>query len=123
MSIENPDQAYELLRDGAAIDDDASFELAKLCSMMLRQAENEAKGRDLVIRTLDASKRLPREALTLWNDVVEAAGLYPYVDHKRLTGTDSRVRYEFHRAAHLPSIYFHTEQALLASELRSGRSV
>lgn len=122
MRINTAEEAYAVLRSEEPIDYDGSFDLARLCGQLLRSHSTESQGRDLVIRALDAMNRFPEETVALWNDLVEVSGLYPYVKRELLAGS-SRVRYEFHRAAHLPDICFHAEQAMLASELRSGMSV
>jgi hypothetical protein len=122
MTIESAEDAYAVLSPNGPIDYEQSFGLAKYCAALLRDSEREAQGRDIIIRALDARDRFPEQSAFLWNDLVEVSGLYPYVEPKTLSGS-GRVRYEFHRAAHLPEIYFHSEQAQLASELRSGRSV
>lgn len=122
MKIESTREAYSLLQPPEPLSYDSSFALAAYCARLLRDDSTEATGRDLIIRALDAKDNLPAETIPLWNDLVEVSGLYPYVDPSILTGS-SRVRFEFHRAAHLPGICFHSEQAMLASELRSGMSV
>src|SRR5947208_17823 len=118
MSIESITDAYAVLKPNGQIGYDQSFELAKFCAELLRDSSREAQGRDIIIRALDARQRLPAESTSLWNDLVEVSGLYPYVEPTVLTGP-ARLRYEFHRATHLPEICFHAEQAQLASELRS----
>jgi hypothetical protein len=122
MSIESIPDAYALLHPNGQIGYDQSFDLAKFCAELLRDSTRETHGRDIIIRALDAKERLPAESAALWNDLVEVSGLYPYVEPAVLSGA-ARLRYEFHRAAHLPEICFHSEQAQLASELRSGLSV
>ena len=122
MSIKTPEEAYALLKAVELVDYDHSFSLAQLCARLLRSTTTESTGRDLIIRALDANERFPSETQCLWNDLVEVSGLYPYVKSELLTGP-GRLRFEFHRAAFLPDICFHAEQAQLASELRSGMSV
>ena len=122
MSIVTTEDAYKLMGAETPLSYDDSFDLARLCASLLRGDSTEATGRDIIIRTLDEFHRHPPETAKMWNNLVEVAGLYPYVKPDLLTGS-SRVRYEFHRAAHLPDICFHAEQAMIASELRSGMSV
>lgn len=122
MNPGTPQQAYDLLVSHDRIDYDKSFSLAQLCSKLLRRPETESIARDLIIRSLDIMDRFPRETTLLWNDLVEASGLYPYVNRKLLSGA-ARLRQEYHKSAFLEGIFFHQDQALLASELRSGMSV
>lgn len=122
MNSATPEEAYTLLKHTDVISSEQSFALAQLCSCLLRDERTETVGRDLIIRSLDAAARFPVSTRALWNDLVEVSGLYPYVKKDLLTGP-ARMRYEFHRAAHLPGICFHAEQAELASKLRSGMSV
>lgn len=118
----NSDQAYEILESGSEVTYDLSFDLARFCAQLLRDTSTEAVARDLIIRAMDVMELLPKQQHQLWNDLVEAAGLYPYVRCKDLTGS-ARLRYEVHRSPFLSEIYFHEEQANLANLLHSKMSV
>ena len=67
------------------IDYEHSFSLSQQCSSLLRSRENNKYGRDIIIRILDAWKKVDKNTYSIWNDLTAAAGLYPYVDPKQLS--------------------------------------
>jgi hypothetical protein len=75
-----------------------------------------------LIRVLDAWDKLDRNTWPLWNDLVDAAGLFPYINSSLSKGS-SLLRYEFHKSPFLPNIYLHEEQNLISLELQSQKSV
>lgn len=114
--------ASKLLLTSDPVSLNTSFDIAKKCAIYLRNSATEHAARELVIRVLDAWPKIPRSTHSLWNDLVEAAGLYPYVRRSGL-GSGSAIRYEFHKSSHLPDVYHHEEQNQLAFELLNNRSV
>jgi hypothetical protein len=115
-------EARQVLSDSAHITYDDSFEIAQKCATGLRNSETEHAARDLAIRALDSWDKIDRRTYHLWNDIVEAAGLYPYVRRNLLTSSGA-IRYEFHKSSYLPEVYFHEQQNTLALELLSNRSI
>jgi hypothetical protein len=105
------------------IDFDASFYLAQCCSSMISGHGQESWGRDLIIRALENRDRLHPSTTAVWDDLTEAAGLYPYVSEDVALSASAALRKEFHRSDYLPSVFFHREQLQLATLLESGRSV
>lgn len=103
-----------------SIDYDLSFNLSKFCSSELRNNENQ--GRDIIIRALDNWENLPTETYPIWNDLVESAGLYPYVKSELLSRS-AQIRYEYHKSNFLQGFYLHQEQQEISLELQSGKSV
>jgi len=99
---------------------DESFQLAKLCSKLLR--ENPEIARDAIIRVHDIWEMVPENTRTIWNDITESAGLYPYVNPKHLS-TSALLRYEYHRSKFMPDVVLHEEQATISHELINKRSV
>ncbi len=114
--------AKEVLSNSTQIDFNESFSLAKLCSQGLRNQEHNGLARDLIIRVLDQLDNIAKTTHTLWNDLVETAGLYPYVVGKMLSGS-SVLRYEYHHSKYLPNIVLHEEQNLISLELLAGKSI
>lgn len=58
-----------------------SFELSRVCAEYLN-AEDEVKNevaRKILIHVLDRWSSFPNETQSLWTDLVEAAGFYPYL--------------------------------------------
>jgi hypothetical protein len=122
MMSENDDllaDFYQFSRN-SEISYDASFDLASKCSRELRR--NPEKAREVVIRIHDMWSRIPENTKTIWNDITESAGLYPYVDPKNLSHS-ALLRYEFHRSRFLREMILHEEQNFLSHELSNQRSV
>jgi hypothetical protein len=94
----------------------ALFALAKTCSKLLSNKETEQKGRDLVIRILNVWDNIPEQAKDLWNDLVEASGLYPYTKIDKLSGS-ALLRQEFHKSNFLKEKFLHSEQLNLSDIL------
>lgn len=122
MSFTDVKSAVSFLNDSSEITYEDSFELSKFCSMLLSSKEGENQGRDIVIRVRDAWDKIPGNTRPIWNQLTEAAGLYPYVDPAQLSRS-AAVRYEYHKSPFLKDIYLHSEQQELSIELQSKRSV
>lgn len=99
---------------------DESFQLAILCSKLLRKDSEIA--REAIIRVHDIWEKVPESTHTIWNDITESAGLYPYVNPKHLS-TSALLRYEYHRSKYMPNVVLHEEQAIISHELINKRSV
>lgn len=122
MTFSNIQSAISFLKQSSEITYDDSFELSKYCSMLLSSKENENQGRDLVIRVKDAWSKIPENTKPIWNQLIESAGLYPYVDPDQLSKS-ATLRYEYHKSPFLQNVYLHEEQLSLSVELQSKRSV
>jgi hypothetical protein len=90
--------------------------LAKSCAGYLASEDrNDAsEGRRILINVLDNWHKLPESSHQLWIDLVEAAGFYPYLNHKvtknvNIQGTGQKIRVEFHKSD-FTGKYFHDEQ-------------
>jgi hypothetical protein len=99
-----------------------SFGLIKQCSTLLHKLETEHYGRDLVIRVLEHMDKVHESTRTTWNELVEAAGLHPYINRSSLRGS-AALRHEFNRSRSLSNYYLHREQTTLSAYLEAGRSV
>jgi len=115
-------EAAKFLSESAHVSYDDSFELARQCAIGLRNPKTEHTARDVAIRMLDSWGKIDKRTYYLWNDLIEAAGLYPYVRPNWLTSS-AAIRYEFHKSSYLPEVYFHEEQNALALELLNKRSI
>jgi hypothetical protein len=122
MRFENYEQAVNFLSSSELLSYDDSFDLGKYCGLLLRKSEEEKRGRDIVIRIRDAWRKVPDETKSIWNELTESAGLYPYLEGEHLSGT-SLLRYEYHKSPFLNEVYLHEEQAHLSIELQSDKSV
>lgn len=110
------------LSGNAEIAFEVSYAIAKLCNRLLSSEDHEGEGRDLSIRILDAWERLDPNTHDLWNDLVAAAGLYPYVNSERLSPS-GQLRYETHGSPFLKDIYFTEEQLKLSTLLAASKSL
>jgi hypothetical protein len=122
MSGSTVEEMQQRLREDVQLSFDESFELAKQCSRLLGREETESVGRDLLIRVLESLERVSPKTVELWNELLEASGLHPYVKSNRLRGS-AAVRHEAHLSEALEGIYFHREQQKISRLLQSGRSV
>jgi hypothetical protein len=122
MIAESLEVIKQQLRSDQLFDFDDSFALARKCSKLLASADTELDGRDLLIRALDVQTRLAKGTDALWNDLVEASGLHPYVKSRALRGS-AALRHEAHLSDSLPEVYLHREQLRISLLLRERRSV
>lgn len=124
MNFPNYDIAKQFIGRGAEINYSDSFDLANLSAKLLRNKETERFGRDLVIRAKDAieAKRMHQNTLSMWNELLIAAGLYPYADVD-LLNPGSLLRYEFHKSHHLAGVYLHEEQLPISMALSGEKPV
>jgi hypothetical protein len=126
MTLQTLSDAKELLQTKSIFTVSDSFDLSRFCTNLLKNKEKEHWGREIAIRVLDNSSKFPKETRTLWNDVVEMSGLYPYLN-PRILGDSALIRYEYHRSQTLKKdgedIYFHEEQKEISDQLQFGNSV
>ena len=122
MSEQQYLQLRDYISDARSIDFSESFDLARKCSDMLINEQFENFGRDLVIRTLEHLKKVDERTHSLWNDLVEVAGLHPYIKKQDLSGSFA-IRHEFHKSRSLPDLYLHREQLKLSTLLQKEQSV
>jgi hypothetical protein len=122
MTFTDVRTAVSYISNSTQIGYNESFELSQMCSIMLSKKEEESNGRDIIIRIRDAWDKVHETTKPIWNDLTEAAGLYPYVDPESLSQS-ALLRYEFHKSPFLENVYLHEEQQTLSMELQSKRSV
>jgi hypothetical protein len=122
MTFQTTTDAIKFISESKFIDYDESFDLSKFCSQLLRNKEEERFGRDIVIRVRDAWSKLQENTKPIWNDLTEAAGLYPYIDTENLS-TSALLRYEYHKSPFIKDVFLHEEQQHLSVELQSRKAV
>ncbi len=121
MPIATFKEALNLINRSDSFSFSESFDLGSFCSRNLGNGA-AIKARDLVIRLLEKKNLIHPSSLPMWNDIVEAAGLHPYINPEDLEGS-SLVRCEYHRSTIIPEIVFHEEQLPVSIALLSGQSV
>jgi late competence protein required for DNA uptake (superfamily II DNA/RNA helicase) len=122
MSIVDYESAINILAKKERIPFDQSFDISKLCSKYLMDDSKAYQARDIIIRIQDAWDRLDVNTHSIWNDLTEAAGLYPYTEPQSLSG-GALLRYEYHKSDHIEDVYLHQEQQILINALMSKESV
>jgi len=122
MTFTDIQSAVTFISNSTQIGYDDSFDLSQFCSVLLRSKDDEKHGRDIVIRVRDAWHKIPENTKSIWNDLTEAAGLYPYVDHENLSAS-ALLRYEYHKSPFLENVYLHEQQQTLSIELQTKRSL
>ena len=112
-----------------------SFQYAKLCSVLLRNPDEEDKGRRIIVNILSKwlgtedwiLSFLPSETHQIWSDLVEFAGFYPYLEKEKekisLTNLASKIRKETHLSEKIDNKYLHEEQQYLKNILISWKNL
>lgn len=119
-NIDNYNAAVSFIKESENINYEDSFSLAKYCAHLLRT--NEFWGRYIVIGIQDSWSQIPQETYSIWNDLTESTGLYPYVEPEMLSES-ALLRYEYHKSPYLKDIYLHEEQLSILIDLQSKKSV
>jgi hypothetical protein len=122
MIIRTLSDAKSIIDSKEQLSIEESFDLSMFCVSQLKISEKEHIGREIAIRVLDNVVKFPRATISLWNDVVEMSGLYPYVEPDLLTPS-AMIRYEYHKSDNLKNIYLHEEQQEIFLQLKFGNSV
>ena len=122
MSFNNYHSAIEFINSKSVFNFEESYNLLSYANKLFYISENEDEGRDIIIRLLDKENAISENCKILFNDLIEAFGLYPYVDENLLTGS-SFLRYEMHKSPYLKDVYLHEEQFDISTALQSDKSV
>lgn len=120
MSFSNYHSAIEFVNSKSKFNFEESYNLLSYANKLFYK--NEDEGRDIIIRLLDKENAISENCKILFNDLIEAFGLYPYVDESLLTGS-SFLRYEMHKSPYLKDVYLHEEQFDISTALQSDKSV
>lgn len=115
------------LKQHKKITDDECFELASYTSSILNSLNNNDKqiGRNLIILVLDNWANFSESYQNIWNDIIEAAGFYPYLDKMKivLNELDAEVRLAYHKSSNIENRYFHSEQKQIADLIKAHINV
>ena len=113
-----------------AISYDQSFDLAMKCSQLLESGESEKLklGRELIIWILNRYEDLSQETKPIWNDLIESAGFYPYINiiGKSSEDLDGSLA-DKTRIASFESDYLdkslHVEQKVISKRIFEGKNL
>lgn len=99
------------------ISNDKAFEIARICSQLLRNDITEHSGRQIIINIMDNWNKLNSSFYEIWSDLIESAGFYPYLDKEKnkfkINSTSANIRKGIHSSSFLIDKTFHEEQFLL----------
>ena len=86
----------------ALLDNEDQFVLFQEVSNAINSRDESIQkaGRDLLINLIDVWNKVPTHLKPMWEDLIEAAGFYPYIEKYKmsLTDFDSRIREEYHKS-------------------------
>lgn len=105
---------------------DESFKIANQCSKLLRNPEQEAYGRKIIIHVLDNWSKVCQPTKEIWTDLIESAGFYPYIEKEadiQLKGTSEKIRREYFKSGNLEGKYLHEEQKIVFDIIKSGKNL
>lgn len=106
-----------------------SFKWASKCSQLIASGvqEDEAAARRIVIHILNSWHSVPHETYSIWADITEAVGFYPYLDKNKETmhieTLSDNIRKNTFKSDFLKSTYMHREQKKLSDYILSGKNV
>ncbi len=122
MMRETIEEISKELSQSKQIDFKRSFELSKLCSSLLSNENTEKFAREIIIRVLDSWEKIDKTTYSIWNDLVEATGLYPYLSEENIPWQSNLLRLQYHKSKYL-NYYLHEEQMELSMQLDSAKSL
>jgi hypothetical protein len=113
------------IKNKTTIDFETSFNRAKSVSKWLNDPAKEEDARKIIIHFLDNWNKIDEKTRSMWIDLVEAAGFYPYLQKSgfKLDGTAENIRKEYHKSEYLEGKYFHIEQKNVNDLLKSERNI
>ncbi|HWY35317.1 MAG TPA: DEAD/DEAH box helicase, partial [Nitrosopumilaceae archaeon] len=119
------DEIIEEIEQADMLSFDRSFQLAQLCSSLLKT--DEVNGRRLLINVLNNWNKISPDCSEIWIDLIDASGFYPYLlpklSNKPFKNISGELRLGLHQSANLRSKFFHDEQLELLKYLNAGRNV
>ena len=101
-----------------------SFEFAKIASVLLLDSKTSQEGQRIIINILDNWDKLDEQTKAMWIDLIEAAGLYPYLEKKNIvpSSTSGKIRKSHHQSQSNENRYFHEEQKVLNDLISEGKN-
>lgn len=122
--MEDLKQLYKL---DHSINSFESFNYAKKCADLLNSSDENERiiSRNAIISYLDRKHWFPDETISIWNDLIEAAGFYPYIDKNKITynSLSDNVRINSYDSENIENIKLHSEQKKIYNLLISGKNV
>lgn len=128
------DQIIDTIQSQESLSIDDSFKFAKICSVFLRNTEEENAGRKIIVHILNKWLEekegkynfIPVETHEIWTDLIEMAGFYPYLQKEKsklnFNNLPGEIRKEFHYSRSIDK-YLHEEQKVLQKILHSDKNL
>ena len=117
---------YSIIENIGLLDLNRHFELFSSVSKLINSpnTSDQKLGRKALIRILDVWDSIPSEKKTMWEDLIEATGFYPYINKYKINLNDlgSKIRKIYHTSEHLGKS-FHKKQKDLSELLFEKRNV
>ena len=111
----------------ASLDDTAQFDLFQAIAKAINSKDKseQENGRNHLIKVIDKWEVVPNQIKPIWEDLIEAAGFYPYIVKYNMSvdDLDARIRQEYHRSDYIPDKTFHRAQKELSELVLSQRNV
>lgn len=110
------------------LENQESFTLATQCANLLLGNETDiALARKIIIHVLNILPQISESTYTIWADMVEAVGFYPYLEKNnqsmKLQSLSAEIRQKASLSDYLPNTYLHEDQRKLSKLLLSGQNV
>lgn len=119
------DEIIEEIETTQTLSFDRTFQLAQICSSLLKN--DESNGRRLLINILNNWNKIPIGCHSIWLDIIDASGFYPYLAQKKNIGEFKNIagelRLGLHESSNLSTKFFHDEQLELLKIINDGRNV
>ncbi|MBC2078769.1 helicase [Listeria booriae] len=98
-----------------------SFDIAKYVSSVVDKEE----GRKIIIHVLDIWNNVHEETKSIWRNLIERAGFYPYLhdNDNGALGVQANIRRQWYKSDHLPHIYFHAKQKVIERKIEAGQNI
>lgn len=118
---------FQQIDNIALLEPSNHFDLFRAVSSALNSDDSDTQtiGRNYLIRVIDAWENVPTSIKPMWEDLIEAAGFYPYIKKYKISliDLDSRIRREYHRSDYISDKTLHSKQKELSDLLLSKKNV
>ncbi len=117
------------IRESDSLTPEQAFDFAKQTSILLRSDDTDEveQGRNLIINALDHLEKIPDEMRTIWSDLIESCGFYPYLEKEKsklgFSNFAGEIRKAIHHSDSLHGKYLHEEQLRALQIFDSGKNL
>lgn len=114
-------EVQEILKINKLESIEDSFKLAKYVSSKV----DDDEARRIIIHVLEIWDNVNAQSKSIWMDLIERAGFYPYLSDKDETslGIQAKIRKQWYKSEHLEGVFFHTKQKIIEQKIYKGKNV